>query len=83
MRAISFLVTIALLTAMVIYIKVLDNLYIAFGIMGVSALSGLLLYKLKRKGATSDIGYGIVVGSVIAILLLAVFILWLSYNFPK
>jgi hypothetical protein len=65
-------------------IKLLDNPTILLAIVGLSLLIGILV-KLNNKEnkPLRDLGWGLFYGSLASLALLVVFMIWLSFNFPK
>ncbi len=62
--------------------KLFDNMYLIFIIFIVTLLSGLGMYNSKSK-TFKDLGWGLLFGSLSSIALIFVFMIWLSFNYPK
>jgi hypothetical protein len=64
-------------------IKILDSLYFIFAIMVACAVVGYVISRAKNRRMLADIGWGMLYGSLIVIILSTGFLIWLAYNFPK
>lgn len=82
-KAISAFTTFTVLILFIYIIKSLDNPEFTFGIPFLCLLLGLLMRYQKTKPTIRKIGSGIFYSSLICLLLLGSFFIWLSYNWPK
>jgi Na+/phosphate symporter len=83
MLKISFIVTILLQSLLVLNLKLLDNIYLIFSLFSALILIGLFLKIVFKKSNLQQIGRGILFGSLTSLSLTIIFLIWLSYNFPK
>lgn len=82
-KTISALTTFIILAIIICLIKVLDNPELAFGVPLLSLLIGFIMRYQKTNPVIQKTGTGIFYSSLICLLLLGAFLIWLSYNWPK
>jgi hypothetical protein len=85
MKYIFLLATLALQFLVVKSLKLLDNFTAIIGVFLLSILIGIIMkYALTNKNSIlANVGWGILYGSLTAIGLVVIFIIRLSFNFPK
>jgi len=83
MSKISFFATILFQFLLVLNLKLLDNTYLILSLFSAFILIGLFLKIVFKKSNMQQIGKGILFGSLTSLSLTIIFLIWLSYNFPK
>lgn len=83
MRGISSIITLIVLLTIVFMVKILDSIEFVYGIPFLCCILGFVLLKQKRNKPLKEIGKGIFLSSLTVLILLALFFIWLIYNFPK
>ena len=85
MKSIILISTIFLQFLSVVALKLLDNFGLIIGIFILSiAIGGLLKFSKTINNVTVlNIGWGLFYGSLTSLGLVIVFMIWLSFNFPK
>ena len=83
MSKISFIGTILFQFLLVLNLKLLDNTYLILFLFSACLLIGLFLKIVFKKSNIHQIGNGILFGSLASLGLIIIFMIWLSYNFPK
>ena len=85
MKSIFLISTIFLQFLSVVALKLLDNFWLIIGIFILSiAIGGLLKFSKTINNVTVlNIGWGLFYGSLTSLGLVIIFMIWLSFNFPK
>jgi hypothetical protein len=83
MSKISFFSTILFQFLLVLNLKLLDNTYLILSLFSTFILIGLFFKVVFKKSNLQQIGRGILFGSLTSLSLTIIFLIWLSYNFPK
>jgi|GEM_PF-4783819 len=86
MKYLFFTVTIALQFLSILTLKLLDSFWLIIAIFLLClVLGGVLNFSTKKAntGITHTLGWGLFFGSMTSLALVVVFIIWLSFNFPK
>jgi hypothetical protein len=86
MKYLFFFATIALQFLSVTTLKLLDSFGIIIAIFILSlVVGGIMNFSNKAPGTTktNHIGWGLFYGSLTSLGLVLLFIVWLSFNFPK
>ena len=83
MSKISFIGTILFQFLLVLNLKLLDNTYLIIFLFSACLLIGLFLKIVFKKSNLQQIVRGILLGSLTSLSLTIIFLIWLSYNFPK
>ena len=86
MKYLYLIVTILLQFLSVVTLKLLDSFYLIIAIFILCLLIGGLINFSKKdtkKDMTIAIGWGLFYGSLTSLGLVIVFMIWLSFNFPK
>ena len=83
MSKISFFAAIIFQFLLVLNLKLLDNTYLIFCLFSACLLIGLFLKLIFKKSNIQQIGNGILFGSLTSLSLTIIFLIWLTYNFPK
>jgi hypothetical protein len=85
MKSIFLVATIGLQFLSVFTLKLLDNFFLIIGIfIFCIAIGGIINFSKPTKNSTiKNIGWGLFYGSLTSLGLVTVFMIWLSFNFPK
>jgi len=85
MKYIFFTVTLALQFLSILTLKLLDNFTLIIVILILSIVfGGIIKFSNEKSNLTiANIGWGLFYGSVTSLGLIIIFIIWLSFNFPK
>jgi hypothetical protein len=83
MSKISFFSTILFQFLLFLNLKLLDNTYLILSLFSTFILIGLFFKVVFKKSNLQQIGRGILFGSLTSLSLTIIFLIWLSYNFPK
>ena len=86
MKHLFLIATIILQFLSVVTLKLLDNFYLIILIFILClVIGGLINFSNKdtKKEMTNAIGWGLFYGSLTSLGLVIVFMIWLSFNFPK
>ncbi len=84
MKITSYILTILIQFLSLLTLKLLDNFYLVILIFITCLVSGLLIKtNNSTKSKTKEIGWGLLFGSLTSLALTILFIIWLSFNFPK
>lgn len=85
MKYIFFLATIALQFLSVLTLKLLDTFLLIIGIFILCLVVGGLINfsKSANNSTTKNIRWGLFYGSLTSLGIVIVFMIWLSFNFPK
>jgi len=83
MSKISFFATILFQFLLVLNLKLLDNTYLILSLFSTFILILLFFKVVFKKSNLQQIGRGILFGSLTSLSLTIIFLIWLSYNFPK
>ena len=83
MFKISFFSTILFQFLLVLNLKLLDNTYLILSLFSTFILIGLFFKVVFKKSNLQQIGRGILFGSFTSLSLTIIFLIWLTYNFPK
>jgi len=69
----------------VLSLKLLDNFGLIIGVFAISLLMGgfIRFSKSQSSGTIAALGWGLFYGSLASLLIVLVFIVWLSFNFPR
>ena len=79
---ISLVLTVLIQFSIVLFFKLLDNFSLIITISIISLVCGFLL-KFYSENGLKKIGWGLFYGSIIALVLIGGFIIWLEFNYPK
>lgn len=83
-KIISFLLTLLIQFLSILTLKLLDNFYLIILIFIACLITGhIFRTNTSSTSAKKEIGWGLFYGSITSLLLTIVFIIWLSFNFPK
>ena len=83
MSKISFFSTILFQFLLFLNLKLLDNTYLILSLFSTFILIGLFFKVVFKKSNLQQIGRGILFCSLTSLSLTIIFLIWLSYNFPK
>ena len=84
MKVITFLLTLFFHALVSIKLELLANFYSTLAILIIGSTLGFLLCIRSKKEAYSyQFGWGILCGSLLYLVIIILFILWLTYNYPK
>lgn len=84
MKTTSFILTILIQFLLVFTLKLLDNFYLILLILISSLVIGFLIQiSNSTKSNIKKIGWGLLFGSLTSLILTIMFVIWLSFNFPK
>ena len=85
MKSVFLIVTVALQFLSIVALKLLDNFWLIIGIFILSiVIGGLIKFSKTVNNATViNIGWGLFYGSLTSLGLVIIFMIWLSFNFPK
>lgn len=84
MKIVSFILTILIQFLSLVTLKLLDNFYHIILIFMSCLVSGLFIrINSPTQSKTKKIGWGLLFGSLTSLTLTIVFVIWLSFNFPK
>lgn len=85
MKYIFLIATLILQFISVLSLKLLDNFSVVIGIFVLNiVIGGLIKFSKTNTNLTvANIGWGLYYGSLTSIGLIIVFMIWLSFNFPK
>ena len=84
MKIVSFVLTILIQFLSLMTLKLLDNFYLIILIFISCLLAGFLIkMNSSVKSRTKEIGWGLLYGSLTSVTLVILFVIWLSFNFPK
>jgi len=78
MKAISYALTLSIHIILVFSLKLLDDFRLIVLALFISLLTGTILNFFSQNPLAKNIGWGIFYGSLTSIIILAVFMLWLS-----
>jgi hypothetical protein len=84
MKIVAFITTILIQFLSIVALNLLDNFYLIILIF-ITCLVGGLLIKMSSstKSKMKEIGWGLLFGSLTSLTLTLLFVIWLSFNFPK
>lgn len=84
MRIASLLITILIQVFVLLFAKILDNLFEVIVFLSCFILIGFLI-KVSNQSTNKlkEIGWGVLYGSLTTFVLTLSFLTWLVYNFPK
>jgi len=83
-KIISFLLTLLIQFLSILTLKLLDNFYLIILIFIACLITGYIFRtNTSSTSVKKEIGWGLFYGSITSLLLTIVFIIWLSFNFPK
>ena len=84
MKTTSFILTILIQFLLIFTLKLLDNFYLILLIL-ISSLAVGFLIRISNltKSKIKKIGWGLLFGSLTSLILTILFVVWLSFNFPK
>ena len=85
MKYIFLLATLVIQFLSVLTLKLLDNISLIVGIFcGCIIIGGFIMFSKKgRSSQLKNIGWGLFYGSLTSLVVIMLFMLWLSFNFPK
>lgn len=84
MKHIAFVITLILHFFTIYSLKLLDNFSAIILEISTSIIIGFIIVKLsENKNSIKNLGFGILYGSITSLILLLLFSLWLSNNFPQ
>ena len=79
---ISLVLTLLVQLSIVLFFKLLDDFSLIITIYIISLVCGILL-KFYSKNGFKKIGWGLFYGSIVALVLIGGFMIWLEFNYPK
>jgi len=82
LNKISLITTLLIHILVVVIFKLLDNFSLIISIYTISLICGIIL-KFSNKNRLKKIGWGIFYGSLISLIIIGGFMLWLKLNYPK
>ena len=85
MKYFFMVITLAFQFLVVKSLKLLDNFAVIIGVFALCILIGAILRfsKANVNQTTANFGWGLLYGSLSAIGMVVIFMIWLSFNFPK
>lgn len=84
MKIVSFILTMLFQFLSLLSLKLLDNFYLILAIFVSCLIVGFLINISSSKDTiTKKIGWGLLYGSLTSLTLTILFMIWLSFNFPK
>lgn len=81
LKTIAYILTLTIQFALIVWLKLIDNLLLIYITFISCALVGLALSLTNSK--IKDIGKGLLWGSITSICFTTLFLLWLKFNFPE
>lgn len=85
MRYLYLFLTLSIQYLCVYALKLLDNPALIFCIFVFLLAGGIIATAIGKKGSAflKDLGWGLLYGSLTSVILVVIFLVWLSFNFPR